>query len=175
MFECIGGGVSWDEVVHQVMVHVSGFVAIIFCFYIAMSLFAFMNLVTGLFIERVAVMVREDKDNTLTDCIEALFADKSYITEDVFRKELGSRAMVHFLKAIDVDSSEIGKLYSLIDPECTGSVAKVNVTNFCRRLLGPAKSLDIAILLQDVSLILSLVQAFEDEIGTGVRSKNTAI
>lgn len=164
MFECIGGGVSWDSVIHQVMKHVSGFMAIVFCFYIAMSIFAFMNLVTGLFVERVAVMVREDKDNTLTDCIEALFADTSYITEDVFRKELGSRAMVHFLKAIDVDSSEIGKLYSLIDPERKGSVEKLTVTNFCRRLLGPAKSLDIAILLQDVSLMLNLVQSLEQNL-----------
>merc|ERR1719503_336698 len=73
MFECIVGGVSWDEVVGPLIADVSPLMGVLFCAYITMSLFAMMNLVTGVFVENVTKTVREDKDSTMALRICNLF------------------------------------------------------------------------------------------------------
>lgn len=165
LYECIVGGVSWDEVVEQMMRNVGSSIAVVFCFYIGMSVFALMNLVTGLFVDRVAVVVRMDKDNTLADGIEDMFGefgDDDLISEGAFVKAFESNAMLPFFNAIDVDPSEIKKLYDLIDTEAKGKVEKKDILNFCRRLLGPTKVLDTAILMEKIVLILSILEYGRD-------------
>merc|ERR1712019_24739 len=75
LFECIVGGIGWSHVVDPLIKHISPFMGAVFCLYIAVSLFAMTNLVTGVFVTNVTTIVREDKDEYVANMIRDLFLD----------------------------------------------------------------------------------------------------
>merc|ERR1719188_2477651 len=73
MFECIVGGISWDEVAAPLVSDISPLMGLAFCIYISASLFAMMNLLTGVFVDKAMRSVREDKDTVLAERIRDIF------------------------------------------------------------------------------------------------------
>merc|ERR1719329_154183 len=106
MFECIVGGVSWDEVVGPLIRDVSPVLGLLFCMYITMSLFAMMNLVTGVFVESVTKTVREDKDSTMAMRISELFMDETNPSKEIcweeFSRKMDMGTVMHdYFKTLD--------------------------------------------------------------------------
>merc|ERR1711957_1023805 len=48
MFQCIAGGVSWNEVVGPMFSEVSPVIAVLFCFYVYIGMVWTLNLITGI-------------------------------------------------------------------------------------------------------------------------------
>jgi len=136
-----------------VIINVSPLLGILFCCYITVSFFAMMNLVTGVFVESVTKTVREDKDSNMAFRISELFLhgdDAAEITWAEFSEKMNSNAMQDYFRAIDVNPAEARSLFDLLDVDGSGSVDADEIVNGCLRLRGPAKSLDISLLLRVV-------------------------
>merc|ERR1712151_485740 len=69
---------------------------------------------------------------------------------DCFEKKLDTPQMQEFFKAIDVDQSEAKGLFRLLDLDDSGSVNAEEFLSGCLRLRGPAKALDLALLIREV-------------------------
>lgn len=165
MYEAILGGVSWDEVVTPLMESVGPVMGVVFCTYIALSLFAMMNLATGIFVDKAIMVAREDKDFSLATSMTSLFfgehGKEQPITEEVFQEKLASNVMQEFMKSIDIDSKEGDKLFSLLDLDCTGTLDPRELVSGILRLRGPAKALDLAVITNEISRMRSQHHAIE--------------
>lgn len=165
MYEAILGGVSWDEVVTPLIECVGPGMGVVFCTYIALSLFAMMNLATGIFVDKAMQVAREDKDVTLASSMTTLFfgdyGNPQPITEEVFQEKLNSAVMQEFMKSLDIDSKEGVRLFSLLDFDSSGTVDPRELVSGCLRLRGPAKALDLAVITNEMSRMRSQHHAIE--------------
>mmetsp|Transcript_38604 Transcript_38604/g.70215 ORF Transcript_38604/g.70215 Transcript_38604/m.70215 type:complete len:748 (+) Transcript_38604:100-2343(+) len=176
MFECVLSGVSWDSIVSPLMRDVSPIMGVIFVMYIAVSLFAMMNLVTGLFVAEVTNKVREDKDESLAESIRELFrhlgkddddSPDNVVTREEFLSNLQSEAMQTYLKSLDVHPSEASLLFDVLDVDGDLLLKRDEMLNAFLRLRGPAKALDIAILRRELA---DIIQGFSREDGDDLGS-----
>lgn len=157
LIECIFGGVGWDEVINPLVSNISPLLGVAFVIYVSVSICALLNLVTGLFVEKVTQTVRTGRDNDLARHICELFIKD--IDEDhelgweEFAEKMKGRAMQDFFKAIEVDPSDAKDFFAMLDTNNSGTVNAEEIVNGCLRLRGQAKSLDMAILIRAVDNI----------------------
>merc|ERR1712100_247907 len=113
-----------------------------------------MNIVTGVFVEAAMRKGREDQDNFLINNVRELFrsifADGSgRITWIDFESHLDERVMQDYFVAVDLDRSEAKGLFHLLDMDGNGFIDVNEFLSGCLRLRGPAKSLDMQLLLRE--------------------------
>jgi hypothetical protein len=167
LFECITGGASWDAIMMPVANDVSSFVIPLYCGYITFCLFAVMNSVTGVFCEKASAKVREDQEQFLAHTCRKtfernVFANKKdqqdqVITWKEFSGQLHSEEVKEFFKAIDVCVSEAEALFRLLDPNRTGSIHFTQFMHGILKLRGPAKSLDLTLLMHETDEMFNLL------------------
>eukprot|EP00929_Paragymnodinium_shiwhaense_P035851 TRINITY_DN19306_c0_g3_i1.p1 TRINITY_DN19306_c0_g3~~TRINITY_DN19306_c0_g3_i1.p1 ORF type:complete len:554 (+),score=110.49 TRINITY_DN19306_c0_g3_i1:191-1852(+) len=146
LFECVVGGVSWDEVVQPLVTDIHPLVGVAFCIYVAIALFAMMNLLTGVFVDQAMRVVREDKDTVLAKRIADLFLDGDTPDElrwEDFEAKVDCKAMQEYFKQINVEASEARHLFDLLDADKSGSIDCKEIVDGCLRLRGPARALDL--------------------------------
>eukprot|EP00927_Polykrikos_kofoidii_P042166 TRINITY_DN3601_c0_g2_i1.p1 TRINITY_DN3601_c0_g2~~TRINITY_DN3601_c0_g2_i1.p1 ORF type:complete len:828 (-),score=150.70 TRINITY_DN3601_c0_g2_i1:216-2624(-) len=156
LYECIASGLSWDEAIVPLIRDISPWVGVVFCFYIAFSIFAMMNVVTGVFVEKAMQHAEEDKEEYLATHISEAFKradadDSGEVTWEEFESRLEAEEMQEYFKAIDVDISEAKGLFKLIDADGSGSIDAVEFISGCMRLRGPAKALEMTLLLHEMN------------------------
>lgn len=163
MFECIAGGVSWDEVATPLMTTVSPFMGLLFCGYICVGCFAMLNLVTGIFVENVIKNAKEDRDSMMAIRIGHLFVEggdvNREITRESFAKKMESKEVQDYLKDIDLRPSEAPRLFELLDVDSSGSVDSDEIVTGCLGLRGSAKGLDVCVLLREINAIQDTMNA----------------
>jgi len=67
-----------------------------------------------------------------------------------FERQLHAPEMIEYFKSIDVDLSEARELFDLIDLDGTGMINSQEFLSGVVRLHGPAKALDVAVLMHEV-------------------------
>jgi len=149
LYQAITGGLSWQVLTEPILKHIGPWTSIVICMYIGFSLFALMNIVTGVFVESALATAKSDKDLFLLHFVKKLFqqADKDQsgsVTWEEFRGCLGSDEMKMYFEALDLDVGEAQNLFNLLDISGTGSVQFEDFVNGCFRLRGGAKALDLA-------------------------------
>lgn len=157
LVECIFGGVGWEQVVGPLVTDISPWLGVAFVLYVTIAIVALLNLVTGLFVEKVTQTVRDERDNDLAQSICELFIkdiehDQELNWEE-FAEKMKSQAMLDFFREIEVDFSDAMDFFQLMDTNKSGTVSAEEIVNGCLRLRGPAKSLDMAILVRAVDNI----------------------
>jgi len=153
LFGSITGGISWERVTDPMISEISPWAGFVFMVYIAFSLFALMNIVTGVFVESALQNAKTDKDLTLLQHVRKLLevADvdcSGKLTLEEFEKTMQSPVMLHLFEAVDLDIEEAKELYRLIDVKQAGSIEAEEFVNGCFQLRGPAKALDLALLIE---------------------------
>lgn len=170
MFECIVGGISWDAVVRPLVEDISPWMGVAFCVYISTCIFAIMNLLTGIFVDKAMRTVREDKDNVVAWRIHDLFMGvdsvigQNYdeeVTFELFKEVLKAPAMVEYFKQINVEVKEARWLFDLIDMDASGSLDSKEIVDGCLSLRGPARALELAILMKDFATMQRTLQEFQ--------------
>jgi len=157
MFEAVVGGFEWDELVSPLMEDISPIFGFIFSIYIACCMFAVMNMLTGVFVDKAIQSVREDKDKVLAHNLLETFcggeAEQNDITWQEFEVKLSSETMQDYLKQINMAQSEGEALFDLLDMRGRGRLNPGAIVDGCLRLRGPARSFEQALLMRAVGVL----------------------
>jgi len=163
MFESVVGGVNWDDAVTPLMTNISPALGFLFCIYVAVAVFAIMNMLTGVFVDRAMQCIRDDKDFIVANQIRDLFLPDHYEDEDeddavvaeidwyTFQEKMQSRAMQGYLLELGVSSTESGGLFDLLDEDANGSLSSHEIITGCLRLRAAPTVLDLALLMREVN------------------------
>jgi len=154
LYQAITGGVSWRDIVIPLQAHISPWLLLPVCGYIAFALLALLNIITGVFVENAMKSAKKDDDMYILTCSRQLFIEccdeKGEITWDTFQSRLDSPGMQNYFKAVDLSIDEAEFLFTLIDIDESGSLRPDEFVNGCLRLRGNARALDLAILMREV-------------------------
>merc|ERR1712107_224248 len=113
-------------------------------------------MVTGIFVDKAMNAAREEHDTQLAIMIKNCFftaaeqGDPSdpQITWEEFQHVIDSAEMKSYFRDMRIDTSEARALFDLIDCDGSGGVSPDEIVIGCLRLRGPAKALDLALLIQ---------------------------
>merc|ERR1711972_241132 len=171
MGQSITGGIDWQAAVEPLMETLSPWYALIFSFYIAFSVLAVLNVVTGVFVESALLSAKSDQDFFMINNVRELFelatgdraegvgkrAEELAMTWQDFRSKIHSQQMQGYFKSIDVDPSNAYGIFHLLDADGSGSVTFEEFVSGCCKLRGTAKSLDLHILLYEMRRLIDKV------------------
>jgi len=150
LYEAVSGGVDWDGLIQPLIrAFGSSWIPFFFCLYIAFILLVLMNVVTGLFVDVAQATAKADKGMELVQMLRELFQGRATITWDEFSEHIGNPLLEEYFKAIDLHPSEGRGLFNLIDFDNSGTLFAEDFVLSCLRLTGPAKALDLALLMKE--------------------------
>merc|ERR1712113_428268 len=111
-----------------------------------------MNVITGVFVESALATSQADRDMHMVHHVREIFqrADQDgsgKLSWEEFQAALPT--MIDYFKAVDIDITEAEHLFTLLDMEETGSVLLEEFVMGCFRLRGPAKSMDLVMMMYE--------------------------
>lgn len=144
----ITGGLDWEMAVRPLMDHVGSEMGVLYVLYITFTVFAMLNVVTGVFIESVMKHAnRENEIRTMAN-VQHLFKhldvdSRGEITWEKFEQSLHKNEMREFFKTIDVDIRHAKNLFEVLDVDGSGSINAAEFMDGCLRIWSPTKGLDL--------------------------------
>eukprot|EP00929_Paragymnodinium_shiwhaense_P031357 TRINITY_DN17583_c0_g1_i1.p1 TRINITY_DN17583_c0_g1~~TRINITY_DN17583_c0_g1_i1.p1 ORF type:complete len:590 (+),score=149.68 TRINITY_DN17583_c0_g1_i1:76-1845(+) len=155
LYESVTGGLSWSFTVSIFLENEDYMMAFAFCIFVALCVFVLLNVITAIFTGQAMLALQDDQDAMIVKDIDMLFQKQDLITGDItweeFQGMLTVPEMVRLFKSLNIDVSEARQLYRLLDTESVGVVDYNEFINGCLRLRGPAKSLELVLLMKDTS------------------------
>jgi len=169
LFQAFSGGTDWGEISEPLIDDVSPWWGIWFLLYISLIFFAVLNLVTAIFvetaIERADVVKEKQKMGQAWGLFQSLDFDASgQITREEMRSHMDEQAVQDYFKSIDLDVSELDTLFKILDMNGSGEVDFQEFLNGCLRLQGPAKSLDVLLIMQEMRSSFKQLANFMEDI-----------
>lgn len=178
----ITNGKSWD-LYYDALADLSLY-RVLFLMFIAFSLFAAVNVVTGVFVESAMRTSEEDRDFLIQEELQAreanlkslhrLFlemdtsANGTISLQEFERHVTDERAMAYF-QSMKLDVTEVKTLFELLDIDRSGQIDIKEFMVGCDKLRGEAKSLDVAVLQFQVRWLIHMFCDFsefmEDHLG----------
>merc|ERR1719424_526470 len=142
---------DWKDAVDPLHDFISPWLAFFFCIYVAFVVLAIMNVVTGVFVESALKSAKDDKDTVIVNHMRELFGAEfsggdSELDLLEFEGLADNPRLQAYFQTIDVDPSEAGIVFKLLDVENNGTLDEDELCNGCLKLAGPAKALDLAVL-----------------------------
>lgn len=171
LFQSVTGGIDWRDVSRPLSESISPLLSGLFCMYIAFTILAVMNVVTGVFVESALISAKNDQEVFLVNSMREFFmeakgSEVGELSWDDFNRCLDTEQMKHFFKVIDVDTSEAHGIFRLLDLDKSGGVELEEFVSGCHRLRGNAKALDLAVLIYEIRRMADTLQThiarFED-------------
>lgn len=154
LYQAITGGVEWNNVVRPLISEAGPLSGLLFVLYVAFSVLALMNTVTGVFVESALKSAKEHHDTFLLAHVRQLFAkaagnEGGMVSWEDFQAQLEHTFMHEFFKAIDVEIAEAESLFRLLDVDDCGALDLEQLMDGCLRLQGPARAIDLSLLMHD--------------------------
>lgn len=162
MFEVIVGGVSWDEVISPLISDIGPLIGLVFCFYVALCVFAVLNTITGVIVQKVTSDALSTQAAHLANHLRELFFNDEASTLGInlehFQEKIKHPDMQDYFKGIDVAPNEAQYLFSLLDIDGSGEVSPEEMVDGCLRLGRPAQALDLAVMMRELLDIKKLLK-----------------
>lgn len=132
----------------------------LFIFFLFFTLFGVMNIVTGVFAERVAsaaeldrhemVMQEQEKTHALAEEVKSMFkladADGSgQLGLDELKAFMKEETLTNYLKALDIECAEAETLFSILDSDFSGAIDVDEFVLGCMRHKGTARGMELAV------------------------------
>mmetsp|Transcript_63629 Transcript_63629/g.197463 ORF Transcript_63629/g.197463 Transcript_63629/m.197463 type:complete len:649 (-) Transcript_63629:101-2047(-) len=161
------GGVSWG-VCCDALLTIDWFSGALFFFYVAFTILAVMNIITGVFVDNAVETARTQRDFLIQKEMEL---KEKYAQEmrDLFMEmdkdgsgTIGLEEINEYLEdprvqgyfaALGLDPNDTERLFKLIDDDGSGDVDVGEFLDGCLRLKGQARSIDIYSLMHDMKLL----------------------
>lgn len=176
LFKTITGGVTWQEVLHPLW-HLHWLYSSLFIVYVAFMYFAVLNVVTGVFCEAAIGEAQDEKDEAvayqlenkskLVSRLQAIFRDldgddSGTITIDEFEQSLHDERLKAYFASLDLNVSDAWSLFKLLDSNGSHIVGIDEFVTGCLRLIGNAKSVDIAMLSYESRWMIERFVSFSE-------------
>merc|ERR1712216_283210 len=84
------------------------------------------------------------------------------ITWDMFKDNLDRIEVQMYLQTHNIDISEAEELFVLLDNEHVGAISIDDFAYGCQRIKGPAKSIDVVFLFEEVQYLKAALREFRD-------------
>lgn len=151
LFQAVTDGQEWREMLKPLMREISPWMAVPFCIYIAFTVFALLNILTGIFVDSALQNGQEEKRRFLLQEVGQLFleADKEQMTWVDFQAQLENPHLQQLFHALDVDEEDAFMLFHMLDASHEGHIQADEFLNGCLRLDGPAKAIDLAAFMEE--------------------------
>eukprot|EP00927_Polykrikos_kofoidii_P038529 TRINITY_DN3291_c0_g1_i2.p1 TRINITY_DN3291_c0_g1~~TRINITY_DN3291_c0_g1_i2.p1 ORF type:complete len:576 (-),score=81.93 TRINITY_DN3291_c0_g1_i2:398-2125(-) len=151
LFEAVSGGKEWCDVLNPLANQISFWLVFPFIAYIAFVIFALINILTGIFVDRTIRHGKADHRQFLLEHVQAAITRTSCdgnVSWDDFQAHLQDPDIKLLFDEIDVDQDDAHELFHLLDTNQTGKVDVDEFISGCMRLDGPAKAVDLAVLAE---------------------------
>mmetsp|Transcript_33902 Transcript_33902/g.81275 ORF Transcript_33902/g.81275 Transcript_33902/m.81275 type:complete len:664 (-) Transcript_33902:48-2039(-) len=160
MFEVIFA--NWPIPCRLLVDYVDEWFSLYFIIYRCVVGFCVLNVVGAVFVQQTMKVAADDHDlfmqqqtrnaEAYARKIKDVFAKldtsgEGVIFMDEFVEILNTPTMSHFMTKLELESTDLLSLFKLIDVDDTGHVSLEDFMAGCQRLKGPAKSVDLALLL----------------------------
>jgi len=157
LFQAITGGADWRDMAMPLREGIHWFLGVVYTSYIAFAVLAMMNVITGVFVESVILSTKEAKDIQLLNNMRQLFMEcdgsqgeaNGLMEWDEFKRQCDSQEMCELFKEINVGIADARGLFKLLDADGSGQIHAEDFLSGCFRLRGPAKALDLEILIRE--------------------------
>lgn len=148
LYQSMTGGVDWENCVNPLADASSPLMSVVFSMYIAFSVLALVNVVTGIFVEAAVKYGRESSESELMATITQVFqcsdADGSgMISWDEFNQHVDDPKMTAYFKNLGIDLLDAPALFMLLDADGNGHIEVDEFVTGCLRLRGPARGIDL--------------------------------
>lgn len=161
LFAAISDGISWTNM--STPLFQAGWVWLaLFIGYIALVIFAVLNVVTGVFCQNAIESASLDQEMVIeaqlkskkmyTDQVRTLFnlmdeGNCGELTAHVFEEYINEPQVAAYFRALDMDLNNAWKLFTLLDPDGSGTIDLNEFVEGCLKLRGPATRLDMEMVL----------------------------
>ena len=158
LFMSITGGLSWIDAL-EALTSFSFFALTFFVIYIVITVFAVLNVVTGVFCntaiesaaadKEIAAITQLKKQQDLSQSLREIFDEidvdnSNTVTLDEFRDALTSTKLSNFLESLGISTADAWTLFALMDVDQSGDIELDEFVSTCMDVNGPAKSYQIA-------------------------------
>lgn len=154
LFQTVSNGLDWSEMVRPLTRLISPLAAVSFAIYIVFMVFAFLNVITGVFLNAAIVVAEDDKRRVMARRIRKMFEEadsdnSGEVSFEEFKEQMSSPKMKLYLKAMEFLPEQAEKLYMLLDSDKSGGVSIQEFVTGCIRLQGSVKAVDFAAFYDD--------------------------
>merc|ERR1719362_1834717 len=178
LFMTIAGGRSWGEF-FKLLVPLPAQYAILFLVFVTFTVFAVLNIVTGVFVESALqannhsrqVVIKEELDakKEFLKALRDLFNEMDNngdgaISAAEFDKRLRNEEVIAYFKALKLDVSDSRRLFSLLDKDGTGTVDIMEFLQGCYQLQGEARSIDTKIMQMQIKGLCQQISDLRNDI-----------
>lgn len=144
-----------------------------FLFFVFYSVFAFMNVIIAVVVESTIEAARSDREILVRSEIkakEAFLSNMREIFETVdldssgeismaeMKEKMQDGEVAHYFTALGVDAKQVTQLFRLLDNDDSGTITREEFLKGCLHLRGDAKSIDVAVIRQEIKLIRDILE-----------------
>mmetsp|Transcript_1806 Transcript_1806/g.4217 ORF Transcript_1806/g.4217 Transcript_1806/m.4217 type:complete len:532 (-) Transcript_1806:125-1720(-) len=169
LYQAMSGGIDWDSLADPLITEIGFMMGVGFAAYIAFSLLALMNVVTGVFVQTALQSARDEEDAFLTDQIIKIFHvssvdEEQHISWSEVELALTNPDTALEWKAIDLPVSEARFLYDLLDLDDSENVQFEEFLSGCLRMRGNAKASDLLTVMQEQRKLAKNLKGFAADV-----------
>merc|ERR1719326_2195270 len=167
LFMSMSGGNDWT-VYYEDLAHLPLTYRYFFLLFIVFTLFAIVNIVTGVFVEAALQSNLKDRDiiaheeiltkkrylESMQDIFEEMDSDEQgTITLDEFESKLQDERVIAYFNALKLDVSDARVLFRLLDTDESGEITIEEFLQGCYKLQGESRSLDMKVMQLEVKTL----------------------
>lgn len=178
LFMAISQGLNWEDAMEPLR-EVSVLAVILVILYVVITVFAILNVVTGVFLNTAIESAGADKDVATirqvhakaqqVEALQQIFReidrenDNEVNFEDV-RNAMSSGELASFMESLGISTDDVRTLFMLLDSEHKGLIDLDEFVSGCMQLHGPAKSMQMAKMSYENKLTRQALQSLKKEI-----------
>lgn len=149
LFFAISGGLSWSDAVMPLRHHGFFVSLLLFIGYVAVMIFAVLNVLTGVFVNSAESAASSEKERRILALLRQIFNEVDYdgsgnLTQEEFKALLTHKDIGICLQTLNIPPAQATHLFNLIDSDGSGAVAIDEFLNGCDKLQGSLKAIDFA-------------------------------
>merc|ERR1712032_234998 len=152
---------------------------ILFCCFVAFATLSLLNVITRVFVDNAIKSANDDRSSHMLSYVKAIFeqmdADSDgKITWKEFQRQSDTPAVKMLFEQMEMDVAMAQGVFHLLDWDESGEISLREFLGGCLKLCGPARSLDVVLLMREsqhmcsrldrlMGMIANSVVNFEDD------------